>query len=302
MQYATSDALVRSATLHPRRARRRVQPCLLIAASQCGLLLGLFSITPIPIDNTRSGYLGHASEGAERRPRPADSRGVDVVHLEPRRRAGRAVHGGLRLLGQADRRHRARPHHRLPARTELAGGRQAAVRGAAGHALRNRSRRRRQGGVRPARRREGRRRRRGVRASAPHRRHRDRPSQPRGAVRLLFAGDGKDAPAPASGPDDVPARHLQKSPAAAERIVEAWKPYNTKINVFTAREFSFNSQWHWLTKTKAGIALGFAALLGLLVGSVVTSPDALCGNGSGDQGIRGASGDGHPAAGGWRWP
>ena len=28
---------------------------------------------------------------------------------------------------------------------------------------------------------------------------------------------------------------------------------------------------HWLTKTKAGIALGYAALLGLLVGAVVTS-------------------------------
>ena len=28
---------------------------------------------------------------------------------------------------------------------------------------------------------------------------------------------------------------------------------------------------HWLTKTKAGIALGYAAALGLLVGAVVTS-------------------------------
>ena len=27
---------------------------------------------------------------------------------------------------------------------------------------------------------------------------------------------------------------------------------------------------HWLTKTKAGIALGYAAALGLLVGAVVT--------------------------------
>ena len=80
------------------------------------------------------------------------------------------------------------------------------------------------------------------------------------------------------------------NPAAAERIVaelnrelgqdaagstgnesDSNKPIVRKINVFTSRQFSFNSQWHWLTKTKAGIALGFAALLGLLVGSVVTS-------------------------------
>ena len=43
------------------------------------------------------------------------------------------------------------------------------------------------------------------------------------------------------------------------------------ISAFTAPEFSFRSQWHWLTKTKAGIALGYAAALGLLVGAVVTS-------------------------------
>lgn len=50
-----------------------------------------------------------------------------------------------------------------------------------------------------------------------------------------------------------------------------------KLNEFprmTAREanqFSIQSQWHWIGKTKAGVALGFAAVLGLAVGGSVTS-------------------------------
>jgi putative ABC transport system permease protein len=43
------------------------------------------------------------------------------------------------------------------------------------------------------------------------------------------------------------------------------------MSVFTTQEFSTRSRVHWLTKTKAGIGMGFAALLGLLVGAVVTS-------------------------------
>ncbi len=43
------------------------------------------------------------------------------------------------------------------------------------------------------------------------------------------------------------------------------------MSAFTAREFSRRTQLHWLTKTKAGVALGYAAALGLLVGAVVTS-------------------------------
>jgi putative ABC transport system permease protein len=43
------------------------------------------------------------------------------------------------------------------------------------------------------------------------------------------------------------------------------------MSVFTSNDFSVHSQVHWLTKTKAGIALGYAAALGLLVGAVVTS-------------------------------
>ena len=51
----------------------------------------------------------------------------------------------------------------------------------------------------------------------------------------------------------------------------AESPLPPKMSAFTKDEFSFRSRWHWLTKTKAGIALGCAAALGLLVGAVVTS-------------------------------
>ena len=48
-------------------------------------------------------------------------------------------------------------------------------------------------------------------------------------------------------------------------------PLPPKMSAFTAEAFSLRSRLHWLTKTKAGIALGCAAALGLLVGAVVTS-------------------------------
>jgi len=44
-----------------------------------------------------------------------------------------------------------------------------------------------------------------------------------------------------------------------------------RYTVFTKDDFSLTSRMHWLMKTKAGIALGYAAALGLLVGAVVTS-------------------------------
>src|SRR5207244_2426911 len=43
------------------------------------------------------------------------------------------------------------------------------------------------------------------------------------------------------------------------------------MSVFTRDEFSLRSRMHWLTKTKGGLALGYAAFLGLIVGMVVTS-------------------------------
>src|SRR5207253_4170140 len=45
----------------------------------------------------------------------------------------------------------------------------------------------------------------------------------------------------------------------------------TSMTAFTQDEFSLRTRMHWLTKTKAGIALGCAAALGLLVGAIVTS-------------------------------
>jgi putative ABC transport system permease protein len=43
------------------------------------------------------------------------------------------------------------------------------------------------------------------------------------------------------------------------------------MTVMTKEQFSTRSRLHWLIKTKGGIALGYTALLGLLVGAVVTS-------------------------------
>ena len=62
-----------------------------------------------------------------------------------------------------------------------------------------------------------------------------------------------------------------KNPDDAATVVERLNAYPKKLGAFTAADFSKHSRRHWLTKTKAGIALGMAALLGLVVGGVVTS-------------------------------
>jgi putative ABC transport system permease protein len=59
--------------------------------------------------------------------------------------------------------------------------------------------------------------------------------------------------------------------ADAPVVVERLRRQYHNLSTFTKDEFSVRSQVHWLTKTKAGIALGYAAALGLLVGAVVTS-------------------------------
>ena len=46
--------------------------------------------------------------------------------------------------------------------------------------------------------------------------------------------------------------------------------YSEDMGAYTAADFSFGSRWYWLRQTKAGIAIGYAALLGLLVGVVIT--------------------------------
>lgn len=59
-------------------------------------------------------------------------------------------------------------------------------------------------------------------------------------------------------------------PADAQNVALRMKSYR-QMEAFTAEQFSTRSRMHWLTTTKAGIAVGFTALLGLLVGAVVTS-------------------------------
>jgi putative ABC transport system permease protein len=61
--------------------------------------------------------------------------------------------------------------------------------------------------------------------------------------------------------------------AVADRLSEPEKERRGEATVkaYEAADFSRQSKWYWLTKTKAGIALGYAAALGLLVGAVVTS-------------------------------
>jgi putative ABC transport system permease protein len=59
-------------------------------------------------------------------------------------------------------------------------------------------------------------------------------------------------------------------PAEASRVVERLRPYRRTMSAFTRAEFSTRSRLHWLFKTKAGVAMGCGAILGLLVGAVVT--------------------------------
>jgi putative ABC transport system permease protein len=59
-------------------------------------------------------------------------------------------------------------------------------------------------------------------------------------------------------------------PAAAPAVVQRLRAYST-MSAFVSADFSRRSRLHWLMKTKAGVALGCAAFLGLLVGAVVTS-------------------------------
>jgi putative ABC transport system permease protein len=54
-------------------------------------------------------------------------------------------------------------------------------------------------------------------------------------------------------------------------VAELQRQYAKDMSAFTSEDFSLHSRQHWLFKTKAGIAIGYAAILGLLVGMVVTS-------------------------------
>jgi putative ABC transport system permease protein len=62
-----------------------------------------------------------------------------------------------------------------------------------------------------------------------------------------------------------------ESPERAKEIVQELRAEYPEMTVHTADEFSFSCRWYWLTRTKAGIAIGYAALLGLMVGAVITA-------------------------------
>ena len=61
-------------------------------------------------------------------------------------------------------------------------------------------------------------------------------------------------------------RRPADAPIVAERLQGRYKD----MSAFSKDSFSRRSQWHWLTKTRAGVALGLASALGLLDGAVVT--------------------------------
>jgi putative ABC transport system permease protein len=62
------------------------------------------------------------------------------------------------------------------------------------------------------------------------------------------------------------------SPQRAKEVAaELRARYPDDMMAKTAEEFSTGSRWYWLSRTKAGIAIGYAALLGLVVGAVITA-------------------------------
>jgi putative ABC transport system permease protein len=62
-----------------------------------------------------------------------------------------------------------------------------------------------------------------------------------------------------------------KNPADAPMVAERLRRLYPDMGTFTKAEFSNRTRWHWLTATKSGVAVGGSALLGLIVGAVVTS-------------------------------
>ena len=57
----------------------------------------------------------------------------------------------------------------------------------------------------------------------------------------------------------------------ATQVVQELSEEYPEMTICTADEFSTRTRWYWLLRTKAGIALGYAALLGLLVGAIITA-------------------------------
>lgn len=61
-----------------------------------------------------------------------------------------------------------------------------------------------------------------------------------------------------------------RTPEAIHSAVKELRSYGD-MSTFSSSEFSFRTRMHWLTTTKAGIAMGCAAALGLFVGAVITA-------------------------------
>jgi putative ABC transport system permease protein len=59
--------------------------------------------------------------------------------------------------------------------------------------------------------------------------------------------------------------------ADAAAVADRLRRTYSDMAVYTRDEFSSRTRWYWLTATKSGIAVGGSAILGLLVGAVVTS-------------------------------
>jgi putative ABC transport system permease protein len=57
----------------------------------------------------------------------------------------------------------------------------------------------------------------------------------------------------------------------AQEVAKELKAEYPEMTVYTAADFSVQSRLYWLLRTKAGIAIGYAALLGLGVGALVTA-------------------------------
>lgn len=61
-----------------------------------------------------------------------------------------------------------------------------------------------------------------------------------------------------------------RDPGRAREVAERLRRHHD-LSAFTREEFSLRTRLYWLTMTNAGITAGFTAVLGLMVGAVVTS-------------------------------
>jgi putative ABC transport system permease protein len=62
-----------------------------------------------------------------------------------------------------------------------------------------------------------------------------------------------------------------KNPADAPAVAARLRRDYPDMSAYTKDELSARSRWYWLVATKTGIAIGGSAMLGLLVGIIVTS-------------------------------